>query len=153
MRQGHALAFLVGETSADGIAALLAFPGVLENLEVGSLFRLRGDFGTRCHGLFLFCNDPFGRCRRLASSRVRRQAGKLGETFRGNRGFLLTLEAHANGRGLEHAQRVCTEKADNTEQPDLKQEKTTESIETGAGKSAAIQADARSPMWCKLLRH
>jgi len=40
-----------------------------------------------------------------SQQRVQRHTGKLGETFRGNRGFLLTREATAYGRGHEHARR------------------------------------------------
>lgn len=133
--QGHALVLLVGEACADRLAALLAGRSVLEDVEVGNLFRLRGRFGCGCHGLSPFCYDPFGRCLRSASSRARRHTGKLEETFRGNRGFLLTQGAHANGRGLEHARwGIAQEKADDTEKPAMKQGHATRSIKTGAGK-------------------
>jgi len=40
----------------------------------------------------------------FSPKQVQRHTGKLGETFRGSRGFLLTRDAHAEGRGLS-----CTE--------------------------------------------
>src|SRR5260370_12833841 len=49
---------------------------------------------------------PFRAMPPISQKRARRHTGKLGETFRGNRGFLLTQEATAHGRGHKAARRV-----------------------------------------------
>src|SRR5579864_6576759 len=53
----------------------------------------------------LFCITLSGDASEVARSAAQRHTGKLGETFRGNRFFLLTREAHADGT-RQH--RTCT---------------------------------------------
>src|SRR5260370_14901615 len=49
---------------------------------------------------------PFRAMPPISQKRARRHTGKLGETFRGTRGFLLTQGATAYGRGHKAARRV-----------------------------------------------
>src|ERR1700733_12164213 len=57
-----------------------------------------------CHGLSPFCKCPFGRAPERPEAGAA-STGKLGGTFRGNRSFLFTRGAIADGKGLEHARR------------------------------------------------
>jgi hypothetical protein len=95
---GGVLALLVDEGRAGRLSVLLAFALVVEDVEVGSLLCL----GRRRSVVISL--SPFRAPERPVGGAA--STGKLGETFRGNRGFPFTLEASAYGKGLEHARWV-----------------------------------------------